>query len=243
MKKNFYPGASAELQAYCEMADLMGRTAGQATEIVVHDLTDPLHSVVHVVNGSVTGRQIGQGLRHLVAEMLAAQSAETDWLPLWWYRHGEKLIRCSTKLIRSGEGKLIGALCVNEDVTEHLLGFAHLREKLPGLKDVSVPFPAQGRIIWDRNPGAAAQDEKASPSLRETVFRLIDSLAKEEQMTAGEVSREKRRRFVSLLNDREVFLVKGSVEYVAELIGVKKVTIYSDLDAVRRVAEDSTKKL
>ena len=48
------------------------------------------------------------------------------------------------------------------------------------------------------------------------------------------MSREERRRFVEMLNDREVFLVKGSVEYAADVIGVSKVTIYSDLDAVRR---------
>ena len=55
------------------------------------------------------------------------------------------------------------------------------------------------------------------------------------------MSREERRRFVEMLNDREVFLVKGSVEYAADVIGVSKVTIYSDLDSVRRKQADAGK--
>ena len=70
--------------------------------------------------------------------------------------------------------------------------------------------------------------------MRETVFKLITALAKEEGFTEREVSREERRRLVEMLNDREVFLVSGSGEYAADVIGVSKVTIYSDLDAVRR---------
>ena len=55
-------------------ADLIGRTAGSKTEVVLHDLADPLHSVVYVVNGTVTDRRVGQGLLHLVTEMLTAQA-------------------------------------------------------------------------------------------------------------------------------------------------------------------------
>lgn len=77
--------------------------------------------------------------------------------------------------------------------------------------------------------------------MRETVFKLITALAKEEGFTGREVSREERRRFVEMLNDRGVFLVKGSVEYAADVIGVSKVTIYSDLDSVRRKQADAGK--
>ena len=37
------------------------------------------------------------------------------------------------------------------------------------------------------------------------------------------------------LKERDVFLLKGSIEELARLLGLSKVTIYSDLDALRRI--------
>lgn len=224
-------------------ADLIGRTAGSKTEVVLHDLADPLHSVVYVVNGTVTDRRVGQGLRHLVTEMLTAQARGTDLLPAWWYRYQTKLIRCTTQLLRDEAGKLVGALCVNEDVTAELAEFNILKEKLPGLKMVEVPVPADNGILWAEESVSSADGKPTSvqENVRETVFKLITALAKEEGFTGREVSREERRRFVEMLNDRGVFLVKGSVEYAADVIGVSKVTIYSDLDSVRRKQADAGK--
>ena len=131
---------------------------------------------------------------------------------------------------------MVGALCVNEDVTAELAEFNVLKAKLPGLTTVEIPVPAENGILWAEESISSADGKPSAvrENVRETVFKLITALAKEEGFTEREVSREERRRFVEMLNDREVFLVKGSVEYAADVIGVSKVTIYSDLDAVRR---------
>jgi len=223
------------LAAWRETADLIARTGGEKVETVLHDLSNPLHSVVYVVNGAVTDRKVGQGLRHLVTEMLAAQGQDTDHLPVWWYRYRGKLIRCTTQLIRDEKGALAGTLCVNEDVTEHLALFERLKTKLPGLKNVAATLPEGDGIFWDEERSRATPVEavESQGSVRDMVTKLITEMAKEEQISAAS-SREERRRFVELLDVREVFLVKGSVEYAADVIGVSKVTIYSDLDAVRR---------
>ena len=224
-------------------ADLIGRAAGERTEVVLHDLSDPLHSVVYVVNGAVTDRAVGQGLRHLVVEMLTAQARGTDLLPVWWYRYQAKLIRCTTKLIRDADGKLVGALCVNEDVTQDFSQFESLRRRLPGGRKLTLTLPDENAILWDDESVVSVKGNavKSHGTVRDTVFKLITALAEEEGLTGKTPSREERRRFVELLNDREVFLVKGSVEYAADVIGVSKVTIYSDLDAVRRRQADEGK--
>lgn len=36
------------------------------------------------------------------------------------------------------------------------------------------------------------------------------------------------------MQDRGVFLVKGALEYAADKLGISKVTVYSDLDALKR---------
>ncbi len=128
-------------------------------------------------------------------------------------------------------------------MTAELAEFNVLKEKLPGLKTVEIPVPAENGILWAEESVSSADGKPTSvqENVRETVFKLITALAKEEGFTGREVSREERRRFVEMLNDRGVFLVKGSVEYAADVIGVSKVTIYSDLDSVRRKQVDAGK--
>ena len=45
------------LKSYFVIADTIAGTFGEQCEVVVHDLSRPESSVVHVANGAVTGRQ------------------------------------------------------------------------------------------------------------------------------------------------------------------------------------------
>ena len=58
------------LKTYFPVADMIAGTFGNSCEVVVHDLSKPESSVVHVANGSVTGRQVGQSFDHLVRQVL-----------------------------------------------------------------------------------------------------------------------------------------------------------------------------
>ena len=59
--------------------------------------------------------------------------------------------------------------------------------------------------------------------------RLIDRLT-----AAGAKTREERLQLIDFMQDRGVFLVKGALEYAADKLGISKVTVYSDLDALKR---------
>ena len=48
------------LAPYVPIADLVAKTFGEDVEVVLHDLSDPQHSVVYVANNKVTGRQVGE---------------------------------------------------------------------------------------------------------------------------------------------------------------------------------------
>ncbi len=224
-----------EFLPWIKTADFIARTTGLRMEAVVHDLSDPLHSVIHVANGSVTDRHVGQGLRHLVVEMLTADDQNSDTLPVWWFRYKNKLIRCVTQLIRDSEGHVTGALCLNEDVTEELRIFESLKGRLPGVR-IELPNE-EGEIVGlaDRSTrGEGGLMTKSVESVRDTVFRLIASLAAREDEPKLKKDPRSRRAFIRELDERGVFLVKGSIEYAAQLLGVAKVTVYSDLDALHR---------
>ena len=58
------------LAPYVPIADLVAKTFGEDVEVVLHDLSDPQHSVVYVANNKVTGRQVGESFRHLITKAI-----------------------------------------------------------------------------------------------------------------------------------------------------------------------------
>ena len=48
-----------KVAAFVPFVDFLGAALGSATEVALHDLTDPSHSIVKIVNGHVSGRAVG----------------------------------------------------------------------------------------------------------------------------------------------------------------------------------------
>ncbi len=223
-----------ELAPWIRFADALARMQGPSTEIVLHDLTNPAHSVVYVVNGDITDRKVGQGVRHLVPEMLTTHEGKP--IGPWWFRYRTKLIRATTELIYDKAGEIIGALCVNEDVTGEERLFLSLEGRLPGL--TMTDLKADGDTAGLIKPETSVKDAELSgkpDSVRKTVFRLISETAAQKAYAEAKTNRDVRRRLVRDLKERDVFLLKGSIEELARLLGLSKVTIYSDLDALRHI--------
>lgn len=223
-----------ELAPWIRLADALARMQGPSTEIVLHDLTNLARSVVYVVNGNITDRKVGQGVRHLVPEMLTSHEGKP--IGPWWFRYRTKLIRATTELIYDKAGEIIGALCVNEDVTGEERLFLSLEGRLPGL--TMTDLKADGDTAGLIKPETSVKDAELSgkpDSVRKTVFRLISETAAQKTYAEAKTNRDVRRRLVRDLKERDVFLLKGSIEELARLLGLSKVTIYSDLDALRRI--------
>ena len=234
-------------------ADLVALVGGTQTEVVLHDLSDPLHSVVYVVNGHVTNRKIGQGVRHLVEEMLlrGEHPEKGDLLPVWWFRHkdedgNEKLIRSVTMLIRGAEGKLAGALCVNQDVTADAAELVRLDWLLP--PEMKAQFGESSLAAGRAKKNVREEGLAAGESVADAVFDLIDRMVDEAKAAPSDSppsrpgrkaswTREDRVKLLAFMESRGIFLMKGALEHAAERLGVSKVTIHSDLDQIRRMAK------
>jgi len=185
------------LKAYIPMADMLAATFGDECEVVLHDIADPEHSVVYVANGTVTGREIGQGFEHFVKNTI---------------EHGVKLIRTSSVLIRDDDGRLLGALCINLDMTRTQQQIDYLKAFMPQPK----PEPVR---------------ENQGQRVEEMVLSLIDNILAGVDVTA--LSREERIEKIRFMETRGIFQLKGSIDQVAERLGVNRVTVYSYLDEVR----------
>ena len=199
------------LKDYIPVADMLAATFGQECEVVLHDIADPEHSVVYVANGSVTGREVGQGFEHFVKNTVE-HGADKDYAANDFFYKKGKLIRTSSVLIRDDEGKLLGALCINLDMTRTQQQLDYLKSFMPQPKSLQTAS-AQGKRV------------------EEMVLSIVDNIL--EGIDVAGLSREERIEKIRFMESRGIFQLKGSIDQVAERLGVNRVTVYSYLDEVR----------
>ena len=82
-------------------------------------------------------------------------------------------------------------------------------------------------------PELTSRSEPCSP--KDNISDMVDDLI---QRIVGSspvetMSRDQRIEKVRFMEEKGIFLMKGSVEKAAEVLGVNKVTIYSYLDEIR----------
>ena len=107
---------NAKVQAMVTLADFLGEALGSSTEVVVHDLSRPEGSVVKIVNGHVSGRNVGAPATEF-ARALAEKYADSDLNYVSDYvckTVDGRPLQGSTLFIRD-EGRIVGLLCVNID--------------------------------------------------------------------------------------------------------------------------------
>jgi hypothetical protein len=69
--------------------------------------------------------------------------------------------------------------------------------------------------------------------LQGALTRLIEGVERELGAPLGELGREDKQRAVRLLEDRGAFMLRRSVEDVADALGVSRITVYNYLNAMR----------
>ena len=214
------------LAKYIPIADLIVRTFGNDVEVVLHDLSTPIHSVVYVANNSVTGRRLGESFQHLVQKSLHAPESANGIVANYYFHKDGKLIRSSSLLIRDEQGQLTGALCINIDTTRITQQIESLTTFLPGIEKGVLPQTVEQAAEPRENT------ETENHSVTAMVNEIIDHIISEVP-DKRPYSREKLLALIRFMDSRDIFLVKGAIDRVAEKLQISKVTVYSDLDEIR----------
>ena len=196
-----------------QIADALAAQFGQNCEVAIHDLLskDPEHTLLHIVNGNVTGRKQGDSLSKIVLESME-KLAKGEPLESRFAYHTStldgRLLKSSTIFLNDHTGKPRYILAINFDIT----GLVHIEENLKfitGVKDNnedSVPIPG-------------------------TVADLLDDLLRQSAKLVGKepalMSKDEKIRAIRFLNDSGAFLIMKSGDRIAEFFGLSKYTLYS----------------
>ncbi|RXJ82802.1 transcriptional regulator [Arcobacter sp. F2176] len=208
------------LKAYIPIANLIVKTFGKSCEVVLHDLTQPQNSVVYAANGDVTGRKVGQSFDHLIKMVLLNKDFKDDYVVNYFFETEDgKKIKSSSALIRDEKDAVIGMLCLNYDLTlSHLL-----QEELQGFlgnTSSTENMKKQEEYILDQD-------------IMSTLDNIIEQIFKNTVKNNEKLTRKKSLEIIRFMDEKGIFLVKGSIDKVANFMGVSKVTVYSYLDTIK----------
>lgn len=208
------------LQFLLRLAKALAAQFGPNCEVVIHDLlsNDPDSSIVAIENGHISGRKVGDGPSRVVQEALNGETAEDRLCYLTKTRDG-KTLKSTTVFLRDDDGKPIGILAINYDITLML-----------AMENTLHQFTATGSgeeesITVTTTHVSDLLDELIEQSVRR-VGKPVDLMTKEEKVEA-----------IKFLSDTGAFLITKSGNRVCKYFGISKYTLYSYIEEAKNTEE------
>lgn len=200
-----------------QLADDLACQFGPDCEIVIHDLKtkEPEHSIVYIVNGHVTHREVGDGpsdaVFRAIHKLKKNQAPPEDHAGYLLKTSDGKILKCSTSYIQDDDGSLHYVFAINYDITK-----------------LTMIESALHTLISPKNTEEKPRDIKLN------VNDLLTQLIEESVALVGKpvalMNKEDKVTAIQFLNDSGAFLITKSGDKVANYFGISKYTLYSYID-------------
>jgi predicted transcriptional regulator YheO len=203
---------------------------GPQCEVVLHDLKDQPYdsTIIAIENGQVTGRKVGDCGTNLGLEVLRGTENGGDRYNYMTQSKGGRILRSTTLHIRDENDDVIGALCMNFDITDLIMA------------EQALASVTQHSLF---GPSVEECHEKVNEVFATDVTELLDALIQESLQQVGKpvahMSKEDKTKGIEYLDRKGAFLIKKSVDRVAKFYEVSRYTIYSYLDSARDCRENA----
>ena len=191
---------------------------GEKCEVVVHDLSKDYEStIVHIENGYISGRHVGDCASNIVLEQLESfrehrsdEEIKDKYNYLTQTKDG-RILKSSSIFIRDALGRLSSILGINYDITDFLM--------------------AESILSSFTNSSANMEAKEIIPS---NVNDLLDILINESCEYIGKpvaaMTKEDKIKAIKYLEHKGAFLIKKSGDKVSKFFDISKYTLYNYLD-------------
>jgi predicted transcriptional regulator YheO len=199
------------LNAYIPMVKFLSELCGPSSEVLLHNVKNPDNSVIAIENGYYSGRGIGSPLTDLAIEILnSGICKDHDYISNYNGSGKGRNFLSSTFFIKN-EGRVIGMLCVNRDITS------------------AEEFAAAFRRL-QKNYNLINADTKIKETLEvptdSMLSGMIQSVFQEAGADPAHMKAKERIEIVRKLKEKGVFEIKGAVPEVARQMNISVPTIY-----------------
>jgi predicted transcriptional regulator YheO len=200
-----------ELELLTTLVDVLAKHFGQKCEVVLHDYSKPIdQTIVAIENGHVTKRKVGgHGTNLGLALIRGTETAAYKSNYLTQTPDG-KVLRSSTVYVRNKQGKPIGSLCINNDITELIMAEKVIAET------INHPQRSSEQVYTD------------------DVNDLLDVLIRQSIDYVGVpvalMDKEQKTKGLKYLDKKGAFLIKKAGDKIAKYYDISKYTIYNYLE-------------
>ncbi len=117
----------AILYSYVNVAEGVAEFLGNFCEVVIHNLENMDHSVMHIINGHLSGRQVGASISEVTLSFLNRMMAEPNLNHLYYFAKNKRgeTFKSSISAIMGDKGNIIGLLCINMYLSSPISDLVH----------------------------------------------------------------------------------------------------------------------
>lgn len=212
------------LSLFIHVVDCIADLFGPNCEVVLHDISIPDHSIIKIRNGHITGRKEGGSITDISFKQIRDSVKGIDILGNYNPRTNDgRLLKSNAVNIRDPEGKMIGIMCINLDITS-------LQKTEDSLKGISQSIQ---RFAFAETQREEVKEEHFESDLWSIMKDMIDQLISEKKSSPDLLTKEERQEVINKLSEKGVFFAKGAIRFVARSLGVSAPTIYRYLEETR----------
>lgn len=197
-------------------AEGLGKLFGQNCEIALFNVEDSKHKLVYLVNSHVTGRKYDDDMNHYELEALNRNKAHSGYSIFSYTDKDGRRLKAAIFTIKDKDPGKTSIMIISFDMTDLLL--AKRSFELLCMIDEKTE---------DNN--YCNNYENVELLMQNLIVDVLEKFGK----PVSYLSKEDKVKIVSMLKDKGVFLIKGSVEYIAEKLCVSRYTIYNYLEEIR----------
>lgn len=211
------------IKKFTFIADFLAEVLGSNTEVILHDLTNYKKSIVYIVNGHISGRKIGDSITDLMLEFIHKES-KGDKQFICNYNSktlSGKLLYSSTYFIRDNSNKIVGALGLNSDYHDFKNSLSFLTSLLPNYVD-------------DKTLALNNVRENLSSDAQELTLNKIDTIINQFNIIPTRMTTQEKTDIIAALDECGIFNIRGSVQEVANRIGMSEPSIYRYIKKIRK---------
>lgn len=199
----------AILYSYVNVAEGVAEFLGNFCEVVIHNLENMDHSVMHIINGHLSGRQVGASISEVTLSFLNRMMAEPNLNHLYYFAKNKRgeTFKSSISAIMGEKENIIGLLCINMYLSSPISDLVHFM-----------------------TPSESTKQENISETFVEnTVELMLHALEEAKKSVYSNLSissSNKNKEIVSTLYQKGIFNLKDSVVTIADHLGISKNTVY-----------------
>ena len=223
---------------YTLIVDFLGHILGQDYEVALHELNADSNEIVAIYNGELTGRHLGSPLSNKMLEFIASRLYETKDYVLCFESisaNGKKM--CSNSMfIKGHNNELAGLLCINFDASR----FEELSARIMDLcgSTLKPSIHSGTRLIADDADANAETPVHGYPtSIAGATASIVSAVITNYPVDVDRLTQDEKMEIMDILNRKGVFLLKGSVSYVARELHSSEASIYRYLGKLNSKVE------